>query len=65
MYPIWQWQPGETIVDRRQIRLDPSQDASCFRLEIGLFNPETNERMRVLDSLGSEYLNHIVPVHTN
>ena len=65
MYPIWQWQPRVTIVDRRQLRLYPSQDASCFRLEIGLFNPETNERIPALDSLESEYLNNIVPVHTN
>ena len=63
MYPIWQWRPGETIVDRRQIELVPSKDSSCFRLEIGLFNPKTNEWMPVLDSLGAAFPNQILHLH--
>jgi hypothetical protein len=52
VYPVWLWQPGETIEDLRHIRLDARPADGCYRLELGLFDPKGGARTEAYDSQG-------------
>ncbi|MBI3241725.1 MAG: hypothetical protein HYZ49_05465, partial [Chloroflexi bacterium] len=41
IYPVWLWQPGESIHEIRRIPLTAPASDGCYRIELGLFNPQT------------------------
>ncbi len=43
--PTHTWQPGETIVDRHGLWVPPDTPAGVYTLQIGLYRPETGERL--------------------
>ncbi|MFC2037602.1 hypothetical protein ACFLYD_06520 [Chloroflexota bacterium] len=46
--PTNTWQPGEIIVDRVQLSLDPDAPAGPYRLAMGLYLLDTGERVAVV-----------------
>jgi hypothetical protein len=50
--PTWSWQPGEQIADHHGLWL-PDGSAGPLRLVVGLYDPETSDRLRMPD--GSDH----------
>lgn len=48
-FPTTQWDEGEWIVDTFQISLDPAAPPGRYKLLAGLYNPQTLERLPVID----------------
>jgi 4-amino-4-deoxy-L-arabinose transferase-like glycosyltransferase len=44
-YPTSFWTPGETVVDRHSLSLPADAPAGTYRLRVGLYRPETGERL--------------------
>ncbi len=44
--PTSLWRPGKTVVDRRRLDIDPGASQGVFPLRVGLYLPETGERLR-------------------
>jgi len=57
VYPIWLWQAGESIHEIRRVPL--SSTSSCYRIEIGLFDPKTGERTMAKDASGKRIENDV------
>ncbi len=51
-YPSAQWAEGELIVQRVELPLPPGAPPGPYRLRIGLFHPQTGERLPQLDENG-------------
>jgi 4-amino-4-deoxy-L-arabinose transferase-like glycosyltransferase len=51
-YPAAQWSEGERIVQRVTVPLPPGTPPGHYRLRVGLFAPETGERLPRLDENG-------------
>lgn len=60
IYPIWLWQPGETIEETRRIPLEKFSPTGCYRVELGLFNPNTGERTTAYGLDGQRLENDVV-----
>lgn len=43
--PTTGWLPGEVITDRYDIPVDPDAPAGAYRVAVGMYNPETLERL--------------------
>jgi hypothetical protein len=46
-FPTTGWLPGEYITDAYEVSLDPDAPSGDYQLAIGLYNPETGERLPV------------------
>jgi hypothetical protein len=46
-YPTSFWDPGEVVVDERQVLLDNDAPAGTYRLAVGLYLQSTGERLAV------------------
>ena len=44
-YPTSFWTPGETVLDRHDLTLPPGAPAGPYRLRVGLYQPETGQRL--------------------
>ncbi len=51
-FPTSQWAPGEAVLDRYEVRLEPDAPAGAYRVEVGLYELETMERLPVLNAAG-------------
>lgn len=51
-YPSEQWQVGDTILQHVALPIPIGTPPGTYRLQIGFFNPETNERLARLDNVG-------------
>ena len=51
-YPTSQWQPGEVVVDRYELVVDPGAPLGLHPLEIGLYRPTDGVRLPVVDEAG-------------
>lgn len=51
-YPTSIWDAGEVIADLHTISLGPDLPAGEYRLAIGLYDPETGERVGIVDGSG-------------
>jgi hypothetical protein len=51
-YPTTLWVPGEVVVDPYAIEVDADASSGKHAIEIGLYVPETGERLPVLDGAG-------------
>ena len=52
-YPTNNWRPGQIIADQHAILLGPETQPGPYPLEIGLYLPDTFERLDVLDEAGN------------
>jgi hypothetical protein len=51
-YPTSQWQPGREVVDGYEVRLESHAPPGRYQVEVGLYDLETMDRLRVLDEAG-------------
>ncbi len=51
--PTGSWSPGDKIVDRHVISPAPEAPAGSYSLIVGLYRPDTGERLPVLDEAGA------------
>jgi hypothetical protein len=51
-YPTTAWQPGETIVDRYLLPVDPATPPGEYLLEVGLYDLATGQRLPLLGEGG-------------
>lgn len=58
-YPTTEWQPGQIIADQHAIPLSPDVSPGSYRLDIGLYLPDTFERLDVLDEAGNPAGTHV------
>ncbi|HUX86774.1 MAG TPA: hypothetical protein VMW65_07205, partial [Chloroflexota bacterium] len=59
-YPTSLWDPSETIVDRHVLTVPTDLPPGVYRLEIGLYQPETGKRLPILDAAGHAPGNRIL-----
>ena len=52
-YPAEQWEPGETIIQQVQVPVPPGAPPGKYRLRGGLFDPDTLQRLPMLDQAGT------------
>ena len=60
VYPIWLWQAGESIHEIRRVPI--SSKSSCYKIEIGLFDPKTGERTLAKDASGKRIENDVYSI---
>ena len=58
--PTGGWQPGEALDDRYAVPILADAPAGSHRIEVGLYLPESGERLPVLDASGAELGNRII-----
>ena len=46
-FPTKQWSAGETVVDRYLISLSANTPAGAYRIEVGMYQPSTGQRLKV------------------
>ena len=51
--PTGSWSPGDKIIDRHVISPAPEAPAGSYSLIVGLYRPDTGERLPVLDATGA------------
>ena len=51
--PTGSWSPGDQIIDRHVISPAPEAPAGNYSLLVGLYRPDTGERLPVLDATGA------------
>lgn len=59
-YPTDQWQAGEGIIDKYELSLQADAPPGVYQVWVGLYNPQTGERVPVLDALGELVGDHVV-----
>jgi hypothetical protein len=52
-YPTDLWRPGQIIADQHAISLSPEVAPGDYALEVGLYLPDTFERLDILDVAGN------------
>ena len=65
MFPFWQWVNGDTVRDVRNIRLSGEASIDCVKVEVGLFEPSTGNRVVAHDIDDNEYINGVVILDIN
>ncbi len=58
--PTSVWDTGEVIADRHEIPLGSDLTAGTYRIEVGMYAPDTGQRVRVLDDAGRDADDHII-----
>ncbi len=51
-YPSEQWAPGDIIVQRVDLPLEPGMPPGTYRLRIGIFDPDSNSQLALIDDFG-------------
>lgn len=59
-FPIWLWQPGETVRDIRTLRFDQPPTDGCLQVIVGLFNPLDGTRPPATDAAGNPIPDSVV-----
>jgi hypothetical protein len=59
-YPTSAWAPGEVVVDEHRLDLPAEQVPGDYRLLVGLYRPDTAERLPVLGADGWPVGDHVV-----
>jgi 4-amino-4-deoxy-L-arabinose transferase-like glycosyltransferase len=57
--PTIDWVPGETVIDGRFLRIDPATPPGEYPVIVGLYDPQTGERLPVSGSDANEWGNAI------
>jgi len=50
--PTTTWLPGEVIVDRYSLLIDPQTPAGSYPILVGMYEPSTGRRMKIFDARG-------------
>ena len=59
-YPTTDWQPGERITDKYHLSLEPDSPPGVYQIWVGLYDPQTGERVMVIDDEGQPVADHMV-----
>ena len=59
-YPTGRWKPGQTVVDRHVLKIDPDAPAGEYELHVGMYLLATLERLPVQRAGDSAWHDHIV-----
>jgi hypothetical protein len=54
------WEEGDAILDPYRVPIDAETPPGTFKLEIGLYTPNTGERLPVYDSTGQALGDHVI-----
>jgi hypothetical protein len=52
-YPTDRWRPGQIITDQHALSLSPNIPPGLYPLQVGLYLPDTFERLNLLDAAGN------------
>ena len=52
-YPTSVWDAGEVIADLHTLSLAPDLPAGEYRIAVGLYDPETGQRLQTIDESGT------------
>ena len=58
--PTTTWQPGETIQDKYGLPILPGTPPGEYQIEIGMYRPDTGQRLQITDSTGKPLGDHIL-----
>ncbi len=58
--PTSTWVPEERIVDAVQLALPPAVPAGRYRVEVGLYNAASGQRVGIVESMGQTTIDHIL-----
>jgi hypothetical protein len=58
--PTTGWRPGRVVTDRHDIPIDPQTPPGQYPLFIGMYEPETWQRLEVLDEMGMPQSNSVL-----
>jgi hypothetical protein len=61
-YPTNVWDAGEYVSDRLSLPLSDTSSGDSYRVEIGVYHPDTRERLVAKDEEGVPYINNIIPL---
>ncbi len=59
-YPTTNWSPGEKITDKFTLTIPPGTPFGDYRLRVGWYQPDTLERVPVLDNAGQPVADHVI-----
>jgi hypothetical protein len=57
--PTTEWRPDRIVTDRHDIPIDPQTPSGQYPLLIGMYEPETGQRLEVLDETGTPQRNSV------
>ena len=60
MFPLWLWQPHQSVRDVRTIPLLDESLNHCYRVEVGLFDPLNGARLKAMGSDGQPLPNDVM-----
>ena len=63
-YPTSAWETGETVVDSHDLVIPANLPAGSFTLVVGMYDSQTQERLRATDARGQFFTNSLVPLKT-
>jgi hypothetical protein len=52
-YPTTGWLEGEVVTDRYELPIRPDAPAGRYQLEVGMYDPQTGERLGVVDAMNT------------
>jgi hypothetical protein len=58
--PTTGWRPGQVVTDRHDIPIDPQTPPGQYPLFIGMYEPETWQRLEVLNETGTPQSNSVL-----
>ncbi len=58
--PTTSWRAGEVIIDTYAIPVQADAPAGTYRIEVGLYEPVTGQRLAVLDENGAPAADHVI-----
>jgi hypothetical protein len=61
-YPLWAWQPGQIIEDRRDLTGTQIDLAQVHSIAVGVYDPATGERLAAVDANGNPLPNNALIV---
>lgn len=59
-YPTSAWLPGDVIRDHYQLTVDPSASSGQATLLVGMYHPDTKERLPAYDGMGTRFVNDTI-----
>ena len=59
-YPTSVWDAGEVIADLHTLSLAPDLPAGEYKIAIGLYDPETGQRVPIVDEDGQVSGDHVI-----
>lgn len=59
LYPIPAWQPGQLVPDPRVVTLNPATPPGNYAILVGMYTPDTGERLDVVDETGQPVANFV------